>query len=280
MPQPALHLLLARRTLERWQGAGGAPFDTAGRDVVNAFLHGSLAPDMGNFPGGSTAFARQVHTRRTGAVARTLLRSAATPRERAFAWGWITHVIADALIHPLVNEYALRRAPGVVEHVRVEVGIDVWFCWKNPLLQGMRLDPAFDRGGYAFLAAALADPGGIAVTGAQLARMERGLILFSHGAVHFATTVARHIWWRDDVSTVPLGSTLLWHTAAFLSPRESVVNAYLTPHVPEPALVRSVEHALRTFETMLDDVVADEAASLPDYDLENGSIVGMTRDVA
>jgi hypothetical protein len=277
MPQPALHLLLARRAVERWRSRPDAPFDACDGSAVNAFLHGSLAPDMGNFPGGSKALARLVHTRRTGDLQRALLAGAATAEERAFAWGWLSHIIADVLIHPLVNDEADRRqrrgAEALIEHVRVEVGIDVWFCWQQPALENLRLQPAFDRFGYRFLADALNSVLNTHVTPAQLTQMERGLIMFSHGALHFATTVARRLCWGDAVTThVPLGSALLWHTASLFSPRNTVVNAYLNPHVPAPRLIRRVEAALGGFDALLDASMADRAETLPNYDLEDGTI--------
>jgi hypothetical protein len=285
MPQPALHLLLARQTLERWRASSYAPFDTGDDDAVNAFLHGSLAPDMGNFPGGSRPLARLVHTSRTGEVQRALLARATTPTELAFAWGWLSHIIADVLIHPLINDdvdrRTNRRVPEIVEHVRVEVGIDVWFCWRHPALADLRLRPAFDRAGYRFLEDALNSVIGANVTPAQLVQMERGLIMFSHAALHFATTVARELCWRDaPLGCAPLGSALLWRAATLFSPRNSVVNAYLNPHVPESRLVRRVESALHRFDTMLDDVIADRAEKLPNYDMEDGSVSVSDRRVA
>lgn len=276
MPQPALHLLLARQTLDRWRDRAFAPFDLGDSASINAFLHGSLAPDMGNFPGGSTALAHAVHTRRTGEMQRALFRSAITGPERAFAYGWLTHVIADALIHPLINDDAARRSTDGVatirEHVRVEVGIDVWFCWQHPALSGMRLEPAFDRTGYQFLADCLNDVASVDVTPARLAQMERGLVMFSHGALHFATTVGRRLCWEDGYQDVPLGSALVWHTALRLSPRNSLVNAYLSPHMPDADLVRLTQAAMSTFEITVDAYSANEAAPLADYNLEDGSI--------
>ena len=283
MPQPALHLLLAMQTVERWRSSPDAPFDVHDDAAVNAFLHGSLAPDMGNFPGGNAALARLVHTRRTGDLCRVLLARAVTQQELAFACGWLAHIIADVLVHPLVNDEVdrrHRRVAELVEHVRVEVGIDVWFCWQHPALQALRLRPAFDRAGYLFLADTLHAVLNANVTPAQLAHMERGLIIFSHGALHFATTVARQLCWRDTTARVPLGSALLWHTASVFSPHNSVVNAYLTPHVPEPRLIRRVEAALRTFDTMLDASITDDAETLPKYDLEDGTITRTARRVA
>lgn len=285
MPQPALHLLLARQTVERWRSRGDAPFDVQDDCAVNAFLHGSLAPDMGSFPGGSRALSRLVHTTRTGDLQRALLARAATQDELAFAWGWLCHIIADVLIHPLIKHEAERRArrgvAELVEHVRVEVGIDVWFCWQHPALEDLRLRPAFDRPRYGFLADTLNGVLNAGVTTAQLTQMERGLIMFSHGALHFATSVARRLWWRDAAPAhVPLGSALLWHTASLLSPRNSVVNAYLTPHVPQPRLIRRVEAAVERFGTMLDASIADGAETLPNYDMEDGTISVPERRVA
>ena len=285
MPQPALHLLLARRTLDRWRDHSFAPFDLDDSASINAFLHGSLAPDMGNFPGGSSALAHAVHTHRTGAVQRALFRSVRTQRERAFAHGWLTHVIADALIHPLINDDAARRsADGVMtirEHVRVEVGVDIRFCWQHPALTGLRLEPAFDRTGYRFLADCLRDVGTADVTPGRLAQMERGLVMFSHGSLHFATAVGRQLCWEEGDQDVPLGSALVWHTALRLSPRNSLVNAYLSPHLPDANLVRRTEEAIHTFEVMVDAFAANEAAPLPDYNLEDGSVTECTeRNVA
>ena len=276
MPQPALHLLLARQTLERWRVLASPPFDLDDAESVNAFLHGSLAPDMGNFPGGSTTLAHIVHTQRTGEVQRALFRSASTGPERAFAHGWLTHVIADALIHPIINADAARRTRDgeatIVEHVRVEVGIDVAFCWQHAALEGLRLQPAFDRTSYRFLADTLNAVVAADVTPARLAQMERGLVMFSHGALHFATSVARQLCWQEGDDRVPLGSTFLWHTALRLSPRDSLVNAYLSPHLPDPQLMRQIEDAIRTFETLVDGIVAEGADLLPDYNLEDGTI--------
>ena len=59
-----------------------------------------------------------------------------------------------------------------------------------------------------------------------------------------------------------------------------MMNAYLTPHLPAPRLVRRVEAALRTFETMLEESVADDAGSLPDFDMVDGTITGAEGRVA
>lgn len=276
MPQPALHLLLARQTLDRWRSRAPAPFDLHCEVAVNAFLHGSLGPDMGNFPGGSTSLARLVHRRRTGDVLRALLASAGSEAERAYALGWLSHIVADVLIHPLVNDVATTLTPGpgytIGDHVRVEVGLDVWFCCDQPSLENLRLKPAFDRTGYAPLARALNDIAGAGVTTAQLVQMERGLMMFSHAALHFARSVARQLCWQEDVSVrAPIGSAIIWHVATALSPRASVIHAYLNPLVPAASLVERVERALAQYELDYEAAVADGAQGLPNYNLEDGT---------
>jgi hypothetical protein len=276
MPQPALHLLLARQTLARWDRERIAPFDTADERARNAFLHGSLAPDMGNFPGGRSDFAHTVHTVRTGRMQRALMDSAVTMEERAFAWGWLTHVIADVLVHPLVNEDAARRnggAASLVEHVRVEVGIDAWFCWQHASLAGLRLRPAFVGTGYGFLSRAIRNVLDMNVSAHQLVQMERGLMIFSHAALRFATSLARHLCWGEPAAgPTPLSSAAVWHTASRLSPRNTVVHAYLNPHRPERPMLGRVDAALETYHTMLDALVVGGLRDLPDYNLEDGTI--------
>lgn len=277
MPQPALHLLLARQTLDRWRSRGSAPFDLDSAVAVNAYLHGSLGPDMGNFPGGSTQLARLVHNRRTGDVVRALLATATSEAEHAYALGWLSHVIADVLIHPLVNDVATTLTPGagytIRDHVRVEVGLDVRFCCDALTLEGLRLVPLFDRAGYTTLAGALNNVASVDVTPAQLVHMERGLMMFSHAALHFARSVARQLCWREDVGVrAPLGSTIVWHIASALTPRTSVVNAYLNPLMPTTALADRTAAAIAKFDADYEATVADGAASLPNFNLEDGTI--------
>lgn len=284
MPQPALHLLLGRQQLARWAAVHDAPFDTADPTAANAFLHGTLAPDMGNFPGGSSELAHAVHTVRTADVTRALFDAAGTPAEMAFAWGWLSHVLADADIHPLINTAAARRSADgrltLVEHVRVEVGIDVRFCCDAPLLEGVRLRPAFAAGTYGFLADVITGVLSLKVTPRQLSRMERGLIVFSHAALDFARGGARHLCWAETGPRPSLPAALVWHTATRISPAESVVHAYLNPHAPDEDLTRSVEAAISRVHAAFHRYERTGLHDLPQYDLEDGTLAEEARDVA
>lgn len=156
MPHVALHLMLAERVLRRWDRAPlDAPF-APGPETRNAFRHGALGPDMGFFPGADATLSRLAHHARPASLTRALVAEARTHAERAFAWGWLTHVLADAAIHPLVNARCgelrhgdrarpVTSAEAEAEHVAVEMGLDAAVLAREPEIAGVRLAPAFTR---------------------------------------------------------------------------------------------------------------------------------------
>lgn len=113
-----------------------------------AFLAGSIAPDVGFFPGGPATFSDRVHHESTGDLVRTLLSLAETPEEVAFAAGWALHVETDVATHPFVNRLAAdpRNQPRQrlgLWHKRVEWGLDCQVLdashgrlrlWEQPLV--------------------------------------------------------------------------------------------------------------------------------------------------
>ncbi len=156
MPGPALHYLLASAVYARWERAPvAAPFEPSA-DARAAFLHGALGPDMGYFPGADPLLSELAHHARTGTFCRALVHEAETDLERAFAWGWVTHVLADVAVHPLVNdacgELLLgRRTPlwgadVAIPHLRVETGLDAAYHAAHPDAARFRSLPALDPG--------------------------------------------------------------------------------------------------------------------------------------
>jgi hypothetical protein len=278
MPQPALHILLGDAVLRHWRRNGGAPFDPRDRSSRSAFLAGTLGPDYGLFPGGLPVVSALAHTGRTGELARALLERARAPREQAFVWGSLTHVLADVAIHPLINRAAAEHAAAegrtrtLHDHVRVEVGIDAWFGWRHPRLGRVRLLPVLDRESYRFASDAYHATHGCDVTPAQLIAMQRGMLRFTRLAIFFATSVARDLCWDecDAGAPAPLHATLAWHAALACSARTSTVHAYLKPVRPAAWLVDSVAAAMRRFTTDVDAHVASRMHQLPDWDLETG----------
>lgn len=118
-----LHLHLA---LGAFPAAFGLRPEQPGVELP-AFLAGSIAPDVGYFPGGPAAFSNRVHHESTGDLVRALLQQASTPAEIAFAAGWALHVEVDVATHPLVNQLAAEVGDQTrpdLWHKRVEWGFD------------------------------------------------------------------------------------------------------------------------------------------------------------
>src|SRR5262245_36459925 len=100
MPGIIVHTLLGTQILDRWRAdPTNTPFRPDDDSLRATFLSGSMGPDMGMFPGGDPLFSDLAHYVRSGELTRTLVREARTDPQRAFAWGWATHVLADSLIH-------------------------------------------------------------------------------------------------------------------------------------------------------------------------------------
>lgn len=149
MPHFALHVLLACRALDAREAV-----DPAEPDLRNAFLHGAIGPDMGFFPGGEHLLSLAAHVVRSGDLARTLHATASTPQQAAFARGWLTHMLGDVLIHPIINRAASellareRTVPTLAmhqnAHIRVELGLDAIYVARHRGLLTTRLRPFFD----------------------------------------------------------------------------------------------------------------------------------------
>lgn len=146
MPGLHLHRMLAQRMLDHWDGEGINELNHYRphcSDSRNAFFAGAFGPDLGYFPGGHRLISDLAHRVRSGQLVRHLLTTAATPIERCFAAGWLTHVVGDLPIHPaiprevgeLVNGDRTRPLGGgshPAEHVRVETGLDAWWAAEEP----------------------------------------------------------------------------------------------------------------------------------------------------
>lgn len=150
-----LHRELAFRLREHRRFGQHAPFAIDVPAVWRAFLAGSAGPDMGYFPGGTRLVSDLAHYERSGELCRALVSQAECDRQRAYAWGWVAHVVADQILHPLVNrgvgaylngdanrEIAYAESPGA--HVQVELGLDAYWIDRAPR-SGVRCVEERDR---------------------------------------------------------------------------------------------------------------------------------------
>lgn len=279
MPSVTVHLRLARRALDRWRARPRtAPFDPDCDASVNAFHVGSMAPDMGFMPGGYRPLSDLSHALRSGTLTRAILASARTPVQTAFAWGWVTHVLADALVHPIIGCAVGELVTGssgnfidgdqdTLSHVRVEVGLDALYAERYPELRELPLQavgPAaevgFLRRAYRSTYAVAPDRGRM---GASLFRVPRRI----QQGLHLAAMSSRAMPPHRDASGRPPGPLLRLRS---LVGRSSVSAAFLFPAPPRLWLI----DALRDVEEVFPDHVAETVESggdcLPDVNLDTG----------
>lgn len=274
MPHLALHLCLAHSVRSHWSACAlEPPFDPHQPSALNAFLHGAIGPDMGMYPGGDLLLSNLVHRVRAGRLARTLLKTAHTPTERGFAWGWLTHVLGDVLLHPVINTAAARRLGRTtiewqdrrhgIEHVRVEFGLDAACIAAAPALRHVRLTPAFDRRTVGWLTAALTATYGPAFD--DLA------VLRSHLAV---VRLNRHVLAMAEQSGID-HTPRPWAVArpALLRlARGSKLEALLDPVAPCQQLLLAAGEALELLPRLVERHRAARWALLDDFDLETGGL--------
>jgi hypothetical protein len=293
MPHLALHTLLAGRLLDSWCDGGQAPFDPDDPSARNALLLGAIGPDMGSYPGGDRLASSLAHRVRAGRLARALHDTAGTDAQRAFAWGWVSHVLADVLLHPPINRAAARLigrdrieygdAAQEVAHVRVELGVDAHSLAREPALLATRLRPVFDRGTVAWLGSAFRAVYGPVFTDDALLRSHHAVVRFHRVLFALAACAARpRAGWPRAHAPPPLRRLAL-RTARRLARRHaprSLVRALLDPVPPGEALRRAVAAAEARLPRLADRLRRSGFALLPDYDLETGRVEDPTRPTA
>jgi hypothetical protein len=290
MPQPAMHLLLAERALERWrEDPERSPIPLADPPARNAFLHGSLGPDMGLFPGADPLSSWHVHRGGGSDVARSLV-AAEDPLLRAFGWGWVTHVISDALIHPLVNlgADALLRDLGVHDaasqprlrlaaHIRVELGIEGWYAGQSGPRRPARLRHVFHRASIEPLVDILRTTYDVDFATGPILAAHRGVSPFAAACVTLAHLLAadlRHAGPRRARERDFLRLPGARRVVSSMVEANSPAWAFLNPVRPAHWLVERVAAACDAYMGELQDYVDAGLGALPNYDLNSGARLG------
>jgi hypothetical protein len=277
MPGPALHHLLAGRVYHRWaQAPVHAPFEPRA-ETLNALLHGSLGPDMGYFPGADPLLAELAHHARTGAFCRALVAEARTDLERAFAWGWVTHVLADVAIHPLINEACgeLLRGrrtplwgPQVLDtHMRVETGLDAACHARHPALARLRSLPPLDPAVFAGMRRAYLRTFGAAPEPEALLHAHRCVTRLLGPHAQLRALAAR------AADGAGVGSRLAragLRTCARLSARGSHAEALFSPVAPAAWLLEEVDEIAGGFADWFEMHYVSELRFLRDHCLDSG----------
>jgi hypothetical protein len=287
MPSVTLHLVMADRVLEHWQKRPwDAPFNPFEPVCINAFQQGSLGPDLGYFPGGYRFLSDLSHLVRSGELTRALVRSAETPLERAFAWGWVTHVLADQSVHPLVGRGVgeflfgdktlfLDGCGNPMAHVQVETGLNAFYSHLFPSIRQRKMAPVFDGSSIRFLVDAYRRVYGLA--------LDPSLILTSH-----MCTVRMSVQGLVSIGIMstaflagPLSPSFLgvrWFLQQALdmvragSNSDSLLMAYLNPLPPARWLVEEVGAEVEGFPDRFFHHYRTDLRELENVNLDTGRV--------
>jgi hypothetical protein len=293
MPQPSFHLQLSSEILTAWAAAPGTspfdPFDTRNR---TAFLHGSLGPDMGFFPGSVLMLSRLAHRDPTADLVRELLRQAHNERALAFGCGWAGHILLDAILHPAINAAAARRLgvclseapPAQIEHahIRLEIGLDLQVQRSHPALPRLRLDPVFDAGGLEFVTRALASVHGRVLPELTVVAAHRrvsqilGPMLALQAAMAFARTDGAEGTLTPAILSMRAGLGTLQMLATSVKGRSSKTAAFLAPLQPDAELTSQVSAGVARFRREFQSHAERGFATLPNYNVDDGSIAAVS----
>ncbi|HEX9887551.1 MAG TPA: zinc dependent phospholipase C family protein [Longimicrobiales bacterium] len=296
MPNVTLHLHLAERVLDHWRvRPHDAPFPTLSASTANAFRQGAFGPDLGYFPGGNRILSDLAHCHRSGDLTRELLASARTPTERAWSLGWITHVLADYWIHPLigcaVGELLHGSAAWFVDgdsdpvaHVRVESGLDALYAERHPELRAARMAPVFDAPTIRFLVDAYEATYGVVVDPAEVLRSHQLAARRSTQGLAITGLVALTMPWstrprrsdsnRDASRTrrtvSPLGAGAGEGALRAAVGRRSQALAFLLPTPPPLWLIDATDAVTDDFVARFLEGLADGLRGLGNPNLDTG----------
>jgi hypothetical protein len=281
MPGIIIHTLLGSRLLDRWtQRPAEAPFSPGDPEHRNTFLSGCSGPDMGMYPGGKWLFSNLAHYVHSGELTRNLVREARNDVERAFGWGWATHVLADALIHPLIN-LAAGEVRGCAPltyyddpslHLAVEYGADGshFSHWQK---LGLGPFPYLPRSMAGYVSRAFQATYGPAVR--EIA-IESSLVAWGrfHGFIIALAGAASRKLYGHSASHKTIHN-VGGMAATFLSgtfARHSPLYGATHPIAPSPKVVSLIEQTMDHFLDLFCKLQSDNLAALPDYNLDTGEV--------
>lgn len=238
---------------------------------------------MGYFAPGLRWLSDMIHRSRSADLARALLAEASDAVQKAYAWGWLTHVLADAAVHPLINRAAgelidctggrpLMPADHPAMHVRVELGLDAYVAARAAELLGGSRATRSGPEDMTFLVTALQRTYGAVVRPEDVVRGHRAMqrlvpLLLALGRVTaVATWMARR--WR------PIRELAAGGSRDRFAPVESYISlagAFVSPVPPRPWLIAAVRRRTRHFGEEFLLHVDTGLRELGNHDLDSGA---------
>lgn len=282
MPCATVHLLVAEETLSRWSASPHPDFAVrpATRD---AFLHGSLAPDVGFIPGVDRFVSELAHYHRPADLCRALLARATTEEDKAFVWGWVAHVLGDVKLHPMVgravgevvhNDRSRRMdaAEDLYTHVATEVGLDIALVERHPQVPPPPPTPYFKEASrIGVVREALHDVYGVAWDAHELLRDHKVAVSRTRQWPR-VLRAARLLGsaWRSPLAA-PLSLALL-APFRWMAESDGALQGVLEPRRPQPWLVDAIERGARKVADDVDRLAREGLSSMANRNLETGRI--------
>jgi hypothetical protein len=267
--------------------------ETDSDELYRCFLHGALAPDMGFVPGVDRFVSEVSHYVSTADLARALIRNANDQRQAAFAWGWVTHVLGDMALHPLVGRACgealtgdrrrrLNASEDVATHVSLEVGLDMDFLGRDASIPLPPREAHFDRRGVEYLTRALEEtyavrwnPDYVLSSHRRAVRLTRGWPRALAVLAHCRTASGQRLppspqagAWRSWMTTAAL------MVASRFTRARTAARGFFNPRQPPEWMVREVDRYATGFADLLGKHVRTKLAILRNHNLESGEEEG------
>lgn len=260
-----------------------SPFPLDAPGAQRAFLHGALAPDWGYVPGGDRFFSELTHYVDTADLTRSILAASHTVHDRAFAWGWVTHVLGDIAIHPLVGracgehlygdrELRLNSSADVATHVAIEIGLDIVFLARGPSISPPPPDQYLYPENVGQLLSGLRQTYGLMWDPARLVGLHRRAARLTAGWRTALAIVANREGMRNGHSG-RLGSRVVnvtIGTAARLVRPGTPISGFLSPIRPPAWLIDEVQEISLAFPSLVEEQVRTGLSGLANHNLESG----------
>jgi hypothetical protein len=240
---------------------------------------------MGFFPGTPRLLAELAHLSRTADLTREILRHAQSDAQIAYALGWASHILVDALIHPIVNSTAHEllgpalnhsRAERDHMHIRLEIGLDLGVHREHRQLRRLRLPALFNRNDLRFVGRALAEIHGVSILPNLLAASHKRVAFFTGPLLTLQATMSACVPPITApvpfVQSVRLGLGTLQNVAAYVGGPANSTVAFLSPVNPPQAFARAVDRAVAQFYVEFQRHIDQGLAFLPNYNLDTGEI--------
>lgn len=292
MPCANVHMLLAARLFERWEEEPArAPFSPGDAGRRNAFLDGSMAPDVGYYPGNDRLVSDLAHYRRSADLTRALLAEAGDGEELAFAWGWAAHALADAEIHPWIGrtcghlrhgdrDRRMDASEDEAMHVAVETGLDATVQLREgPSLPRPPATSFLADGRIGLLERALARTYGVSLPPDALEAAYRRASRLMQGWRTTLSLLARTRGMRDGRTPDPIGACadVLAGTVRRFARPGTAMDGFLRPLCPDPWLIEETYRIADAFPVLMEAHVESGLAELENRNLETALPDGAVR---